>query len=157
VRCWSVIVSTCARCRRPNVGGIATGGRRRRARIRGAFALRRAGRGPASVRRLLDLIGDVLVTQHRMVGRVEVSEKPELLWERPNLERLYLRIQDEYERPERDRALGRKLDLVSETATTSLRLLETKRSLRVEWYIVVLILIEIVIDLYDLVFIGRGH
>jgi uncharacterized Rmd1/YagE family protein len=109
------------------------------------------------VRRLLDLIGDVLVTQHRMVGRFEVSEKPELLWERPNLERLYLRIQDEYERPERDRALGRKLDLVSETATTSLRLLETKRSLRVEWYIVVLILIKIVIYLYDLVFIGRGH
>jgi uncharacterized Rmd1/YagE family protein len=122
-----------------------------------AGQLRRTGRGPASVRHLLDRIGDVLVTQHRMVGRVEVTEKPELLWERPDLDRLYLRLQDEYELPERDRALSRKLDLVSQTATTSLGLLEAKRSLRVEWYIVILIIVEIVISLYDLIFSGRGH
>jgi len=122
-----------------------------------AEQLRRTGRGPASVRHLLDRIGDVLVTQHKMVGRVEVTEKPELVWERPDLDRLYMRLQDEYELPERDRALSRKLDLVSQTATTSLGLLEAKRSLRVEWYIVALILIEILIYLYDLVFIGRGH
>ena len=99
---------------------------------------------------LLEHIGDVLMTQHRMVGRVEVTEKPELLWDRPELERLYLRLQEEYELPERARALSRKLDLIAETATTALGLLQARRSLRVEWYIVILIVIEIILTLYEM-------
>lgn len=122
-----------------------------------AEQLRRSGRGAATVHRLLDHIGDVLITQHRMVGRVEVTEKPDILWDRPELERLYLRLQDEYELPDRDRALNRKLELISQTATTSLGLLESRRSLRVEWYIVILIVVEIAIYLYDLVFLKGGH
>ncbi|MGF1640783.1 MAG: RMD1 family protein [Rhodospirillales bacterium] len=122
-----------------------------------ARRLRRTGRGPASVGNLLDLIGDVLLTQQRMVGRVEVVEKPDVLWDRPDLERLHLRLAEEYELPDRDRALGRKLDLIAQTATTSLGLLNAKRSLRVEWYIVILIMVEIVIYLVDLLYLGGGH
>jgi required for meiotic nuclear division protein 1 len=48
-----------------------------------ARALQRRGRGRVVATQLLDHIGDVLITQHRMVGRVEVAEKPELLWDRP--------------------------------------------------------------------------
>ncbi|HYN37954.1 MAG TPA: RMD1 family protein, partial [Rhodospirillales bacterium] len=108
-----------------------------------------------SVRQLLGHIGDVLITQHRMVGRVEVTEKPELLWDQPELERLYLRLQEEYELPERDRALTRKLDLISQTASTALGLLQAKRSLRVEWYIVLLIVLEIFLTLYEM-FVARA-
>ena len=117
-----------------------------------ALQKERGGRGVA--RQLLDHIGDVLITQHRMVGRVEVAEKPELLWDRPELERLYLRLQEEYELPERDRALTRKLDLIAQTASTALGLLQAKRSLRVEWYIVLLIVFEIILTLYQM-FIAR--
>ena len=114
-----------------------------------AEALQRPG-GRVAARQLLHHIGDVLITQHRMVGRVEVTEKPELLWDRPELERLYLRLQEEYELPERDRALTRKLDLIAQTATTALGLLQARRSLRVEWYIVVLIVVEIILTLYQM-------
>lgn len=114
-------------------------------------------RRPAvSVRQLLSHIGDVLITQHRMVGRVEVTEKPELVWDRPELERLYVRLQEEYELRERDRALNRKLELISQTATTSLGVIQAQRGLRVEWYIVILIVMEIVLTLYDM-FIANGH
>jgi len=113
-----------------------------------AEALRRDRGG--RVRQLLDHISDVLITQHRMVGRVEVTEKPELLWDRPQLGRLYLRLQEEYELPERDRALTRKLDLIAQTASTALGLLQARRSYRVEWYIVLLIVIEIVLTLYEM-------
>jgi uncharacterized Rmd1/YagE family protein len=99
---------------------------------------------------LLDHIGDVMITQHRMVGRVEVTEKPLLLWDRSDLDRLYGRLKEEYELLDRDSALTRKLDLVSQTAMTSLGLLQAKRSLRVEWYIVILIVIEILLTLYEL-------
>jgi uncharacterized Rmd1/YagE family protein len=83
-----------------------------------------------------------------MVGRVEIGENPEILWDRPELERLYMRLIDEYELRERHRAIERKLELISRTAETALELLHNKRSLRVEWYIVILILVEIVLFLY---------
>ena len=96
---------------------------------------------------LLRHIGNVLSTQGKMVGRVEVSEKPELLWEYPELERLFHNMESEYEIRERHRALERKFELISRTATTLLDLLQYKRTLRVEWYIVILIVVDIIISL----------
>jgi len=86
-----------------------------------------------------------------MVGRVEVSEKPEILWDRPYLERLYLRLEDEYELRERHVALERKLDVVSRTAQTLIDLVRDRSGLRVEWYIVVLIILEICLTLYQMI------
>jgi uncharacterized Rmd1/YagE family protein len=87
-----------------------------------------------------------------MVGRVEVTEKPEITWDDPKLDRLYERLSIEYELRERDRALSRKLELISHTAQTYLNLLQHRQSLRVEWYIVLLIVVEIVLFIYDLFF-----
>ncbi|RMH37471.1 MAG: RMD1 family protein [Deltaproteobacteria bacterium] len=113
-----------------------------------AEQLERGALGRGRTRTLLSHIGRILRIQHRMVGRVEVLEKPELLWEHPELERLYARLEDEYELRERHSALERKLDLIAATASTVLELLQARRSLRVEWYIVILIVIEIVLILY---------
>jgi len=110
-----------------------------------ARSIGRRGHTGREGRALLRQIGDVLLMQHKMVGRVEVAEKPDLLWDHPELERLYARLQDEYELNDRARALDRKLDLISRTAATSLDLLQNRRSLRVEWYIVILIVIELVL------------
>lgn len=112
------------------------------------------GRAGRRAKNLLQHIGGTLLIQHKMVGRVQVSEKPELLWERPDLELFYLRLADEYELVARHTALERKLDLVNATATTALELLQGRRSLRVEWYIVILIVVEIVLTLYEMF--GRG-
>jgi len=73
-----------------------------------------------------------------------------VLWEQPELERLYVRLEDEYELRERHLALERKLDLISRTAETMLDLMQHKRSLRVEWYIVILIIVEILLTLYEI-------
>jgi uncharacterized Rmd1/YagE family protein len=108
----------------------------------------RGGSGRHS-RDLLAHIGGSLSVQHQTVGRVAVGEKPEVLWERPDLERLYLRLEEEYEIKERDAALERRLSLISRTAATALELLHNRRSLRVEWYIVVLIAVEILLTLYE--------
>jgi uncharacterized Rmd1/YagE family protein len=115
-----------------------------------ALALRQTRRDTVPSRELLSHIGDVLLTRHRVVGRVEVTEKPDLLWDHPELERLYLRLHEEFELPERDRALSRKLNLISQTATTALALVQNRSSLRVEWYIVILIVVEIALTLYEL-------
>ncbi len=101
-------------------------------------------------RELLRHISETLLVQHKMVGRVEVTEKPELLWEQPHLERLFLRLEDEFELHERHAAMERKLEVIHRTADTLLDLLQTRRSLRVEWYIVILIVVEIFLTLYEL-------
>lgn len=115
-----------------------------------AEGLRERGRSRIHGRDLLRHIGRTLDIQQRMVGRVEVEEKPEALWERPDLERLHQRLADEYEVAERHRALERKLDLIARTANTLLTLQYNRRSLRVEWYIVALIVLEILITLSQL-------
>jgi uncharacterized Rmd1/YagE family protein len=51
--------------------------------------------------------------------------------------------------------LGERLDVISRTVTTLVDLLPDRRSLRVEYYIVVLIVIEIVLTVYSMVFGGR--
>jgi required for meiotic nuclear division protein 1 len=107
------------------------------------------------IKELLNYIGESLLSQQRMVGRAEVSDRPDLLWERPELEGLYLQLEDEFELRERHLAMERKLEVISNTAETLLDLVHTRRSLRVEWYIVILIVVEIGLVLYQLFFIGR--
>lgn len=101
-------------------------------------------------RALLRELGDVLSVQSRMVGRAEVGEKPEITWDAPELDRLYEKLAKEYELRDREQALVRKLDLISHAASTYLGLLSDRRTLRVEWYIVVLILVEILLFVYEL-------
>jgi uncharacterized Rmd1/YagE family protein len=115
-----------------------------------AAVLREKGRAGARSKELLRHIGDVLLMQQKMVGRVETGEKPELLWEHPELERLYMRLAEEYELRDRDRALDRKLDVISRTVETLLSLVQTRSSMRVEWYIVLLIVAELLLTTYPL-------
>jgi uncharacterized Rmd1/YagE family protein len=105
-------------------------------------SLRERGRVKLRSRRLLVELGDVLFTEMRMLGRAEVSEKPELTWDRLDLDRLYVRLAEAYELRDRDHAIGRKLELLTRTAATLLGLLQNRRSLTVEWYIVILIVVE---------------
>lgn len=119
-----------------------------------AATLRERGRAGARSKELLRHIGEVLLMQQKMVGRVETGEKPELLWDHPELERLYVRLAEEYELRDRDRALDRKLDVISRTVETLLGLVQTRSSLRVEWYIVLLIVAELLLSTYPLL-LGR--
>lgn len=108
------------------------------------------GKGPARGKKeILNEIGNALLILTRTVGRVEVTEKPEIVWEEFELDRLYERLATEYELRDRDLALSRKLDLISRTAETYLDLVNNRQTLRVEWYIVILIVVEVVLSLHD--------
>jgi uncharacterized Rmd1/YagE family protein len=114
------------------------------------------GRTRRSRKGMLKLLGNALLVQHRVSGRIAVAEKPDALWDRPDLERLYARLEDEYELKERVDALNRKLAVVAETANTLADIIDTRRSLRLEVIIVLLIAVEIVIAFYQ-IYTGRGH
>src|SRR6202163_3887720 len=116
------------------------------------FARELASFGKTSRNRtdLLKLLGKALLVQHRVSGRVAVGEKPDVLWDRPDLERLYARLEDEYELSERVETLNRKLAVIADTATTLADIIDTKRSLRLEIIVVILIAFEIVVTFYEI-------
>ncbi len=110
------------------------------------------GRPPGSRRAMLKLIGQTLLVQHRVSGRVAVEEKPDVLWDRPDLERLHARLEDEYELRERAQTLKRKLDVVAETARALTDIIDADRATRLETTVVVLIVTEILLTLAQMVF-----
>jgi hypothetical protein len=114
------------------------------------------GRGGRAARELLHNLGGALLAEHRVVAGTRVDDSPELLWDHPELERLWARLRDEFEIRERFAALHSKLNLISRTAETALELLQNRRALRVEWAIVGLIVFEIVLTLVQWA-LGVGH
>jgi uncharacterized Rmd1/YagE family protein len=114
------------------------------------------GRTRRDRKQVLQLIGNALLVQHRVSGRVAIGEKPDALWDRPDLERLYARLEDEYELKERVDMLNRKLAVVAETADTLADIIDTRRSLRLELIVVLLIAFEIVVTFYQ-IYAARGH
>lgn len=113
-----------------------------------AADMQRGGPSRHAARALLKDLGNALSIQRRMIGHVEIEDKPDILWDMPaDLERLYGRLEDEFEIRERHAVLLHKLELIHRTAETMLGLLQDRRSLHVEWYIVILIVIEILLTL----------
>jgi uncharacterized Rmd1/YagE family protein len=115
-----------------------------------ASRLAATGRAPFNRRNMLRLIGQTLIVHQRMSGRVAVEEKPDVLWDRSDLERLYARLEDEYELKERAIALRHKLDVIHETTRALTDIIDTERSVRLEAIIVALIAVEIMIAFFDL-------
>jgi uncharacterized Rmd1/YagE family protein len=108
------------------------------------------GRRPGSRKEILRQVGHALLVRQRVSGRVAVEEKPDVLWDRPDLERLYARLEDEYELRERASALHRKLTVIGDTAQVLSDLIDTERSLRLELIIVLLIVFEIAITFFQM-------
>ncbi|MET4323569.1 putative Rmd1/YagE family protein [Bradyrhizobium sp. RT5a] len=100
---------------------------------------------------ILQVIGNALLVQQRVAGRVAIAEKPDALWEKPELERLYSRLKDEYELKERLETLDRKLSAISGTANALTDIVDPRRSLRLEWIIVVLIVMEVGIGCFQII------
>ncbi len=117
-----------------------------------AAQLALTGKPPWRRRMMLKLIGQTLLVQHRVSGRVAIEEKPDVLWDRPDLERLYTRLEDEYELKERGETLKHKLDTIVETARTLTDMIDANTATRLEATIIILIVAEILISIGQLIF-----
>lgn len=107
------------------------------------------GRVSAGSKKLLSKIGHMLLIEHRMVGRAEIGDKPETLWDFPQLGGLYASLEDEFELNERQSALDRKLGLISDTVQTLADVWDNRQLHKLEWYVIGLILFEIVLSLHE--------
>jgi len=98
---------------------------------------------------LVEQIGEALLIQQRLAGRVELADRPDVLWDHPELERLWGKLTDEYDLGPRARAIGQKLEVIRETADTMGDLLSTRTSHRLEWYIIILICLELLLGVFN--------
>ncbi|MET0182571.1 MAG: RMD1 family protein [Caulobacterales bacterium] len=121
-----------------------------------AAQLARTGRPGVPLNDLNRRMGEALTAQHQLVARMAVAEKPDILWDHPELERLYARIEAEYELRERAIAVDNRLDLLRSTTTVITDLIENERARRLEWIIIGLIAFEIFITLFTLAS-GQPH
>jgi uncharacterized Rmd1/YagE family protein len=115
--------------------------------IAASLLQRKLPSGPQSA--LLEQIGEALMLQKRLAARVDLDDKPDVLWDHPELDRFWGKLVDEYDLPARGLAVERKLVVIRETADTITELLSTRTSHRLEWLVIILIGIEITLALYD--------
>ena len=101
---------------------------------------------------LVEQIGEALLIQQRLAGRVELADRPDVLWDHPELDRFWGKLADDYDLGPRVRAIGQKLEVIRETADTMAELLSTRTSHRLEMYIIILICLELLLGMFNRLF-----
>ena len=112
--------------------------------------LQENGRARLPIRSAMRLVGNVLAARHRIIGTAQVDERPDLLWDHPELDRLYARLEAEYELKERADVVQRKLDALGGFTEALLDIVRDKRAFRVEIAIIALIAFEAALSLFAL-------
>ncbi len=117
------------------------------------ISLEMQNKGRPNARRTRELVRNIastLSTERSIAGQVEILDKPDFLWDKPPaLQGLFVRLEDEYELRERHGALKEKLDLIYRTSQMMIDLTNSRHTLHVEWYIVILIVIDIAIHIVE--------
>lgn len=112
--------------------------------------LRQNGRSRLPIKEAMKLVGDVIAARHRMVGTVQVDERPDLLWDHPGLDRLYARLEAEYELKERAEVLDRKFASLGDFTEVLLDIVQGIRAFRLEVAVLALFGVEIVLTIYSM-------
>ena len=112
--------------------------------------LRNNGRAHLSIRQAMRLVGNALAARHRIMGTAQANDRPDLLWDHPGLDRLYARLEAEYELDERAEVLERKFVALGDVAELLLDIVRDKRAFRLELAIIALIAFEIVLSLISM-------
>lgn len=105
--------------------------------------LKTKGKALFSEKKLLKQIGRVFSVKQTTVVHLALFDKPESIWESPDLETLYNRMSSEYDLKVRFDVLDKKISYLSEISKMMVEFLAEKRNAFLETVIIVLIVIEI--------------
>ncbi len=106
--------------------------------------LKSSGRTKLREKKILKQVGSVLSVKQTAVTHLSLFDKPEEIWESPDLESLYNKLNAEYELKDRLDVLSEKIDYLSDISQMLMNLLAEKRAAYLEIIIIILIAIEIV-------------
>ena len=119
-------------------------------------SMRSEGRLPGRVGDLVRFIGTCMETKNDVIATMALFDKPDATWEDPDLDRLYNALRAELEIDDRFRALESKLRMIQENLVLLVDLTQHRSTWRLEMTVVVLILFEVLISLWQLAN-GRAH
>lgn len=105
--------------------------------------LKLKGKALLSEKSLLQQIGKVLSVKQTAVSHLALFDKPDEIWESPELEKLYNRMDAEYDLRVRFEVLDKKIEYLSDISKMMMEFLAEKRNAFLEIIIIVLIVIEI--------------
>lgn len=81
----------------------------------------------------------------------ELIETPDLYWTEPTLEKIYEAVSSRLDIPLRISIMNRKLDYVTEEQRALLSFISEKRGTRLEWIIILLIMVEVMFEIVPFV------
>lgn len=119
-------------------------------------ALHATGRIPGRGRVLGQFIGNCMTTRNEIVESLALFDKPESTWDDPQLDHLYNALRIELEIDDRFRALEKRLAVIQDNLVLFLELQQARSSWRLEFIIVLLIVFEIFLSLWNMSQ-GAGH
>ncbi len=112
--------------------------------------LRQTGNISFPIRQAMRMVGEVLGARHRVMGTVQADERPDVLWDNPELDRLYARLEAEYELDDRAEVLEHKFVALGDFAEVLLDIVQVKRAFRLELAVIALIAFEILLALVSM-------
>lgn len=114
------------------------------------------GRLPGRVQDLVKFIGSCIATKNGVISTLALFDKPDAAWEDRELDRLYNALRLELEIDDRFRALEAKLRMIQENLVLLVDLSQHRSTWRLELTVVMLILFEVMIMLWQM-FRGGAH
>lgn len=112
--------------------------------------LQQRGRIPFRIKALLKFIGTCIATKNDILATLSLFDKPEATWEDPALNRLYDALRLELEIQDRYRSLESKLRMIQESLVLLVELSHNRRNVRLEAIVVLLILLEVLLMVWQL-------
>ena len=109
-----------------------------------------SGRLPRNRRKMLRTVGQALRTHHRLIERVEVEDRPELMPDDGETGRLHDALAHAWHFKKRAKALSRRLSVIEVMTSALTELIDAQREIRLEALIVLLIAIEMSVYFYEL-------
>lgn len=97
---------------------------------------------------ILKLTGRLFLIRGKLNLYSELIETPDLYWSEPNLEKIYESISRRLDIQPRILIMNRKLDYVTEEQRALLSVLSEKKGTRLEWIIIILILVEVCFETF---------
>ena len=114
------------------------------------------GRLPGRVGDLVKFIGTCIATKNGVIATLALFDKPDAAWEVQTLDRLYNSLRLELELDDRFRALEAKLRMIQENLVLLVDLSQHRSTWRLEVTVVLLILFEVLLNLWQM-FHGSAH
>ncbi len=112
--------------------------------------LKNKGRIQLKEKQLLTQIGDIFSVKQTAVAHLSLFDKPDEVWESPELENLYHRLHLEFELQDRFDVLDEKIDFLSENTKMLMDFINQKRGTFLEMVVIFLIIVEIALFVIDI-------